>query len=458
MKDFKSQSSVRYLQGQTLSASGRSTPEGSRIRAGDVALVVLTICVILLGGAILSKEDPREAAAATPEVSQQDPRASGIFIEEPEVRGLGGASRALPELERVSLYYRNSQAYSRTFPSFRSRFAGIFAALTEKNEFVFYTLNPGLQDYVSTLVARARSPHVAVVAMHPSTGKVLAIAGKSQTIDNLALHAGFPAASLFKVVTAAAAIEKRSIEPDSLIRFRGGDHTLGRHNYRASKKDNRIMSVGEAMGKSCNPVFARIALEMLGPSTLREYVRLFGFNAEVPCDHPIPPSFATIPEDAYELSRTGAGFGDVYLSPMHAAMIMSAIANNGVLTRPVFIDRVISPTGVVLYKNRPSQLRQVISAKTSQTLLKMMQYTTTMGTSRKEFMHRNRPVFPDIPVAAKTGTLSGNNPKGLNTWFIATAPMNNPKIAIAVVAVNPSDGSSKASHLGKLVLEKYFED
>jgi len=218
------------------------------------------------------------------------------------------------------------------------------------------------------------------------------------------------------------------------------------------------MSVGEAMGKSCNPVFARIALEMLGPSTLREYVRLFGFNAEVPCDHPIPPSFATIPEDAYELSRTGAGFGDVFISPMHAAMMMSAIANDGVLVRPAFIDRVISPTGVVLFKNRPTQLRQVVNSRTADTLLKMMQYTTTMGTSRKEFMHRNRPVFPDIPVAAKTGTLTGTNPKGLNTWFIATAPMNNPQIAIAVVSVNPSDGSSKASHLGKLVLSRYFED
>jgi peptidoglycan glycosyltransferase len=81
----------------------------------------------------------------------------------------------------------------------------------------------------------------------------------------------------------------------------------------------------------------------------------------------------------------------------------------------------------------------------------MMTATTTIGTSRKEFLGK-------VPweVAGKTGTLKGDNPKGLNNWFIGAAPLENPRIAVAVIVINPSQVSSKASHIGRLILERYL--
>jgi hypothetical protein len=87
--------------------------------------------------------------------------------------------------------------------------------------------------------------------------------------------------------------------------------------------------------------------------------------------------------------------------------------------------------------------------------MEMMRYTTTVGTSRREFMRGSSPTLGAIDVAGKTGTLTGDNPVGLNNWFIGAAPIQNPKIAVAVITVDPRS-SSKASHLGRLVLQKYF--
>ena len=72
-------------------------------------------------------------------------------------------------------------------------------------------------------------------------------------------------------------------------------------------------------------------------------------------------------------------------------------------------------------------------------------------------MRGKKPVLGDIEVAAKTGTLRGKSPEGLNNWFIATAPIADPQVAIAVITVN-AKYSSKASYLGRSVLKKFFED
>ena len=364
----------------------------------------------------------------------------------------------LPPLDRVSVAYDGRIASSSRLPSTKSRFAGKIAALTDKNEFVFYTIDPQLQEYVEGVVSKAKAQHVAIVVTQPGTGRVLAIAGKSPFIRDVAFHNGFPAASLFKVVTATAAVEQQGITPDQLIRFRGGTYTLERGNYKANPAlDRRYMSIGEAMGRSCNPVFGRIALELLSPPILRNYARNFGFNADLQSDIPIAKSPAVIPFDDYEFSRTGAGFGDVRLSPVHAASMVGGIVNDGKMLRPIFIDKLVSPTGSVLYRSKTTVISSMMTPRTARSVLDMMEYTTTIGTSRREFTPNNRPVLPHVRIAAKTGTLSGDDPKGLNNWFIAAAPRDNAKVAIAVVVVNPRGAQGKASHLGKLVLTSFFE-
>lgn len=218
------------------------------------------------------------------------------------------------------------------------------------------------------------------------------------------------------------------------------------------------MSLAEALGKSCNAVFARVALQHLTPTDLRAYAKAFGFNSDLEFDSPLHESSSYIPSGQYELGRTAAGFGAVHLSPVHAATMMSAIANHGTMPRPSFVDKVVDEGGEVVYQSRPELLHRVVQPDTAKTLLRMMQFTTTVGTSRKEFSgnkHRS-PVLPR-EVAAKTGTLRGSNPKGLNRWFIAAAPADNPQVAIAVIVVNPGNGNASPSHIGRELLEKYFE-
>lgn len=123
---------------------------------------------------------------------------------------------------------------------------------------------------------------------------------------------------------------------------------------------------------------------------------------------------------------------------------------------PFIVERVATSEGDTLYSYEPRVLKRSLSASTSSTLLKMMKSTVTLGTSRSAFYSRSKPYLPRISVAAKTGTLTGDNPRGRTNWFVGTAPVENPKIAIAVVVVDSRDYYS-ASRLGRMVLQEYFK-
>jgi cell division protein FtsI/penicillin-binding protein 2 len=364
----------------------------------------------------------------------------------------------VPDLHRIEVVSsRDGNIVLSERPRFDKRLGDRYASITKKNNFVFYTLDPELQEHVSRIVAKAQASHVAIVAMNPSNGAVLAIAGKSQSIDDIEYHARFPAASLFKVVTAAAAVEQAGIAPHSLIPFRGGNYTLNQANYYPdARRDQRMMSVGEALGRSCNPVFGQIGVKYLNGQILSRYARQFGFNRSLEFEAPLPESSAWIPQDdLYELSRTSAGFGEVRVSPIHAAAFMSGIANGGMLPRPQIVDTVVSPEGTVIHTQKSEVLQRIVEESTADSLMAMMRNTTTIGTSRREFMRGSTPTLGTIDVAGKTGTLTGDNPHGLNNWFIGAAPISNPQIAVTLITVDPRQ-SSKASHLARLVFQKYF--
>ncbi len=362
------------------------------------------------------------------------------------------------KLELVSIIAGANGPNLSDLPKFESMLGGRVAGVTARRDLVLYSVDPGLQAFAEALIKKSPDPHIAIVAMEPSTGRILAIADKSTTIPALALHAGFPAASLFKLVTTTAALEANAISPYTQISFRGGNYVLNEWNYRPNpKSDKRSMSVTEALGKSVNPVFARIALKHLSTSTLRQYAQAFGFNSEIEFDTALAPSSASIPFDDYGLSRTAAGFGEVHISPVHAAALMSGIANDGLMPRPTLIERILSASGETLYQPQDKPTRRIARSATAQTLLRMMQSTTTTGTSRKEFMIKSTPVLPGISVAAKTGTLKGQNPAGLNNWFIGAAPLGKPRIAVSVIVVDPHGISTKASKLGRLMIQQYLK-
>jgi len=364
-----------------------------------------------------------------------------------------------PDLERADITFnRNGDLFLSSLPQFDSYLGDRAVGLSPKNEFVFYSISEKLQEFVSKTVRGTNAPHVAAVVMEPYSGRILAAAEKSSSVNSMLMHTEFPAASMFKIVATAVALEQRSLGPDDPINFRGGTYTLERWNYLAdAKRDLRSMTLTEALGKSCNPAFARLALQHLNPSLVHRQARMFGFNSDILFDSPLSESRIVIPQDNdYEFTRTVAGFGAVTISPIHAAAIMSGIANRGLLPRPSVVDRVISYDGRTVYASRPEMLRRMVSPETSDTLLQMMESTTTIGTSRRAFNGANR--LPNISVSGKTGTLRGPNPRGINNWFIGAAPIENPELAVAVVLVDPNHISTRASEIARDIFEYHFKE
>ena len=362
------------------------------------------------------------------------------------------------KLEAVEITLKEKQSvHLSAIPKLGSVYRHSFAGRSASGSLVTFTIDPALQRVTDGLIKRSSAPHVAIVALEPFTGRILALSERSKLVQNLVQHDGFPAASIFKVVTTAAGLEAASLNPDQKIYFHGGTYTLNQWNYLPNhKKDRRFLSFSEALGISCNPVFSRIALKYLEPYHLRNYARLFGFNQDLHADFALDASVASVPTNSYELGRTAAGFGAVTLSPIHAATIMAGIANGGFLPRPALVEQVIDRQGALLYQREPQMLRRILHTPAAADLLQMLVSTTTSGTSKREFYLRGRRRLAGIDVAAKTGTLRGTNPAGINHWFIAAAPLYKPRIALAVIVVDQRTPNLSAARIGRMVLEEYL--
>ena len=334
------------------------------------------------------------------------------------------------------------------------------SAYDQFGDTVRFTIDPALQAKATEILQKSSVPYGAIVALDPRTGRVLALASHSSAEkgpSNFVTRGGFPAASLFKLITAAAAIENSGLGSTDLIKFRGGTYALGKGNYLPdARRDKRFMSFAEALGKSCNPVFARVGVNNLSSNILSRYAENFGFNAALPFEAPVERSEFHNPADTYEIARTAAGFTGANISPLHAAVIASTIANHGRMMRPYIIDRVINDKGEIKYLAQASVLKNVILDATSRELLEMMTATVETGTARRHFAKLRKGLLRNIDIAAKTGTLRGDSPKGIYHWFVAAAPVDNPTIALAALVIDPGNARINGSGVGRQLLEFYF--
>jgi len=323
---------------------------------------------------------------------------------------------------------------------------------------VYLTLNPKLQAEAERLLRAYKPDYGALVVMDPKSGAILAASGSSSFgLDGRTIlgQATFPAASLFKVITASAAVERGMLSGSSVVRFRGGTHALSSANYFPEKRlDRKQMTLADALGKSCNPVFARVAMNNLQPYLLKSYAERFGFNSQLACDFPLQQSRFSIGPSDYEYARTAAGFEGAKINPVHAAVIASTVGNGGEVLRPFLIDEVRSPDGALLFDNNKAVLSRAIDEQTAYEVRSMMLETTRTGTARKHF--RTSPLLHSVAVAGKTGTLKGDNPQGLYHWFIGVAPASNPKIAISALAIDGGRRTVGASSLAAKLLENFF--
>lgn len=323
------------------------------------------------------------------------------------------------------------------------------------------SLDPRLQKEVFDLFRRYDPPYGVFAAMEPKTGRVLALVGYRQGGESdpwLPLKAIYPAASLVKVVTAAAALETGSISPWDEISYRGGINRITRRGLHArGGRGVPTMTLEEAIAKSANSVFGKVTVDFVGTETLEEFLEKFGFDQPIPFGLPVEPSHGEVPSDEFHLARTGAGFGEVYVSPLHMSMIMSAISSSGEMPKPILIERVEDKEGNLLYEAEPAKWRDTVSPGTADALLKMMVKTIEAGTSRRAFgTPATTPLLRDMDVAGKTGSLSGWSPRMRFEWFTGAAPVQDAKIAVAALVVNGNHWKIKGSYVGKEAFSAYF--
>jgi cell division protein FtsI/penicillin-binding protein 2 len=326
---------------------------------------------------------------------------------------------------------------------------------------IVLSLNEDLQRQIFSLFRRFDPPYGVFTAMEPDTGRVVALVGYrrgGESDPRLALKAVYPAASLIKVVTASAALESGKITPEEEISYRGGIYGITRKGIHV--KNGRgvpSMSLEEAIAKSANSVFGKVTVNYVGGDALEGYLAKFGFCQQIPFDLPVEESTCEIPRDEFNLARTGAGFGEVYVSPLHVAMIMSAIASSGDMPRPILVEQVEDEDGVPLFEAEPSKWRDTVRPETADAVLRMMVKTIEAGTSRRAFgSPASTPLLQDMEVAGKTGSLSGWTPRMHFEWFAGVAPVGDPKLAVAALVVNDHRWKIKGSYVGKEAFNAYF--
>lgn len=327
---------------------------------------------------------------------------------------------------------------------------------------ITYSLDNALQERVQEVFRQYQVPYGVLVAIEPKSGRVLAMTGFSAVDPSWTRRAWgeiFPMASLFKMVTASAALERKQISPDTVVAFRG---RLASENpryweVRPGQRGQR-MDVTTAMGKSVNPVFGRLAGDVVGRDAIIATADRFGFNQPLFKNAPLSQSTTAFPEDDRALKLMGAGLNrEVRISPLHAAAIMAAIANNGTMMLPHLADEIVNGQGTIIYRPQAQQLRQVVSPGSAAQLTRMLSATVKKGTSRKAFHdRRGRPKLADIAIAAKTGSIDGKQPAGHYSWFAAFAPENDPQIALVALVINGNKWRIKAPQVGEQALEAFF--
>ncbi len=325
------------------------------------------------------------------------------------------------------------------------------------------TIDPDLQAHLERELADYAVPHGSVVLVEPETGRVLAMVSRSEhrpAMPTLARHAAAPAASTFKIVTAAALVDRAGVEPDREVCYHGGARHLTRANITGSKRDDKCRhDLGGALTWSINSIIAKLTHEHLSRKDLEVWAKRFGFNTEIPFELPVEPSSAEIVEDPFERARTAAGFWHTYLSPLHGALIGASVANGGLMMRPSIVEKVRTPDGEVLEEFEPEVLRRVMSEKTAELLGEMLQGTTSKGTADRYFAHRG--AFPhNVTAAGKTGTLSEDDPYLSYTWFVGFGehdhlPERN--AAVGGLVCNTPKWRIKGGYAASEGLRKYFE-
>jgi cell division protein FtsI/penicillin-binding protein 2 len=340
-----------------------------------------------------------------------------------------------------------------------ARVAGKVVTAPSDRGTVVLTLDPALQNDLAALLARARAREAGAVVVDVRTGRVLAWASAGGDGRDMVGHAHAPPASVFKVVTAAALIERAGVPTWARQCYVGGERSARVGDLRESGAGEgvRCERLSTALGYSRNLVVAGLALRHLRAGALLSVASALGLEGQVPIDVEVEPSRVQVPDDAPGLVRAAAGFGTGRASVLAAAYMMSVIARGGERLGLSLVDHLDS-AGAAQPPPR-AEAAWALRGSTAAALTRMLEVTVREGTCARAFRgSRGDRYLGRMRVAAKTGTLASGSPARMYSWFAGFAPADRPAIAVAVMLANDLSWWQKANQVGRDVMRAYFAE
>ena len=355
--------------------------------------------------------------------------------------------------------------------SLSSKVANDMAGVKNPGDNVYTTLDVEMQETADNLLGLYQG---AVVVTEVKTGKVLAMVShpdfnpneiadiwdsllqdeESSVLVNRTTQGLYPPGSTFKIVTALEYIRQN---PDSYDRYSfncPGYYSSGgsRINCYHGSSHGHVNFVS-SFAKSCNSSFANIGMG-LDRDSFRETLDDLLFDKELPLALRYTESSVQISVDSTdsEMMQTSIGQGKTQITPMHLNMITCAIANNGVLMKPIFMDRVESNEGSVVKTFRSETYGRLMSEKEAGILREMMTAVVEEGTA-------TRLSGQSYTAAGKTGSAEYNNIKGdSHAWFTGFAPAEDPEVCVTIIVEGAGSGGDYAVPMARRLFDCYFKE
>ncbi|MFH0762748.1 MAG: penicillin-binding transpeptidase domain-containing protein [Candidatus Omnitrophota bacterium] len=287
-----------------------------------------------------------------------------------------------------------------------------------------------------------------IVVIDPHTGAILALANRptfdlnayakagKEKIRNRAICDLFEPGSVFKIVTASAALEENKVKEEDRFFCENGSYRVANHTLH-DHTPHGWLTFREVIEQSSNIGTVKTA-QILGPELLYKYVKLFGFGSKLGID--LPGEISGMAKEPRLWSKTTIGAmpmgQEVGVTALQLASAISVIANGGQLMRPYVVQEVRDKYGETIKKIAPTLIRKVISLDTANRVKQILGGVVENGTGK---MAR----IPGFSAAGKTGTAQKLEPNGAYSHnkfiasFIGFAPLEEPLVAIVVTVDEP---------------------
>jgi cell division protein FtsI/penicillin-binding protein 2 len=339
---------------------------------------------------------------------------------------------------------------------------GVYQITLADGRTAVLTIDPAIQKAAFKALRAARAPYGAIVVM-ATDGRILAYAGrrsaepKKHEDYSLPGTVWAPAASVFKVITAAALVDA-GVSPSREVCFHGGKRSVRASNLVDSKrKDRQCHDLALGVAKSLNALIAKLAHNHLDTTSLTAMARSFGFDSAHRFALDVEANRMDIPDkttDELEFARVAAGFWHTSLSPMGGANIASTVATGGMSVTPRIVAELVDADGTRHPIEGVAPTR-AIDEDVAKKVAKMMVGTTIRGSARKGFRDkRGRKYLKGIDIGGKTGTLSKKDDGYLEySWFVGFGPSESPEVVVSALLGNGELWHLKAHTVARMVLQ-----